>query len=87
MFVRMIYLWISVANIFLYGYPDLQTRLPALEDEILKEVDRVKAYENKELVEVVHPSTTSLHNIAIISIICCLCYCGASGSALAEISS
>jgi len=34
--------------------PDLQTRLPALEDEILKQVDRVKNYENKKLVDIVH---------------------------------
>ena len=32
----------------------LQTRLPALEDALLKQVDRVKNYENKESVEVVH---------------------------------
>jgi len=34
--------------------PDLQTRLPALEDAILKQVDRVRNYENKKPVEVVH---------------------------------
>ena len=34
--------------------PDSQTRLPALENEILKQVDCVSNYENEELVEVVH---------------------------------
>ena len=33
--------------------PDLQTTLPALEAEVLKQVDRVNNYENKELDEVV----------------------------------
>jgi len=63
----MTYLWFLVENIFLLEFnpysfiehgerqnPDLQTRSPALEDAILKQVDRVKNYENKEPVEVVH---------------------------------
>ena len=33
--------------------PDLQSRMPALEDQMLKQVDRVKKYENKSLVEIV----------------------------------
>ena len=63
----MIYIWISAGNIYFIRFnpdsfikngetqnPDLQSRLPALENEILKQVDRAKNYENKETVEVVH---------------------------------
>jgi len=34
--------------------PYLKARMPALEDEILKQVGREKNYENKEHVEIVH---------------------------------